>query len=254
MKANAGGLRLGVNVDHVATLRQARGTDYPDPVEAARVAMRAEADLVTVHLREDRRHIQPADVEAMRAEPGLRLNLEMANVPALVEFAQRLRPDEVCLVPERREERTTEGGIDAVGRFAELQPTVRALADAGIRVSLFIEPSADAVEASARMGAPCIELHTGAYAEAAGAARAREVGRLRDAAEQGHALGLQVNAGHGLNLENLPGLRAVPWLDTLNIGHSIVARAVWVGLAEAVREMRRAMAALGAAPAAEAES
>ena len=241
------GIRLGVNVDHVATLRQARGTPYPDPVEAARVAVRAGADLVTVHLREDRRHIQPADVEAIRAEPGLRLNLEMANVPSVVDFALRVRPDEVCLVPERREERTTEGGLDAAGQFDALRPVVGALAGAGILVSLFIEPEATAIDAAARMEAPCIELHTGAYAGREGDPRTGEAARLASAAALAHDRGLQVNAGHGLNLDNLDGLCAVPWLDTLNIGHSIVARAVWVGLETAVREMRDAIAAIGPA-------
>lgn len=236
-----GSMKLGVNIDHVATLRQARGTVYPDPLEAARIVMRAGAEGLTVHLREDRRHILDADVRALRAEPGLFLNLEMAHIPEMVAIARSVRPDEVCLVPEKREERTTEGGLDVVGRRAELEPVVSALLGDGIRVSLFIEPSPEAVAGAAALGVDCVELHTGAYAEAGEESARQEIQRLIAAAKQAHGLGIQVNAGHGLNLDNLSGLRPVPWLDTLNIGHSIVARAVFVGLAEAVREMRCAM-------------
>lgn len=236
-------MKLGVNIDHVATLRQARGTDYPDPVEAAALCVKGGADGLTIHLREDRRHIQDADLFALRAKAQLPLNLEMANEPGIVAIALRAMPDEVCLVPERREEVTTEGGLDAVGQLEALRPTVARLKDAGIVVSLFIEPDPRQLDAAVALGAPVVELHTGTYCNAAGAAQAKELERLAAAARYGHQRGLRINAGHGLNYVNLtPFLKAVPHLGTLNIGHSIVARAVMVGMERAVREIKELMA------------
>ena len=236
-------MKLGVNIDHVATLRQARGTDYPDPVEAAALCVKGGADGLTIHLREDRRHIQVADLFALRAKAQLPLNLEMANEPGIIEIALRAMPDEVCLVPERREEVTTEGGLDAGGQLEALRPTVARLKDAGIVVSLFIEPDPRQLDAAVALGAPVVELHTGTYCNAAGAAQAKELERLAEAARYGHQRGLRINAGHGLNTVNLtPFLKAVPHLGTLNIGHSIVARAVMVGMERAVREIKELMA------------
>lgn len=232
-------MRLGVNIDHIASLRQARGTPYPDLVEAAAIVERAGADGITIHLREDRRHIQEADVRSLRETLRTRMNLEMANSPDVVAVALDVVPDEVCMVPERRMELTTEGGLDVAGKFAELEPTVRALRDKGVEVSMFIDPEIRQVEASARIGAPYIELHTGAYANAAGTARAEELQRIRTAAREAAKLGLKVNAGHGLDYGNLADILAIPELDTLNIGHSIVCRSVFVGLENAVREMLR---------------
>jgi pyridoxine 5-phosphate synthase len=234
-------IRLGVNIDHVATLRQARGTTYPDLVAAAAACERAGAAGITIHLREDRRHIQDADVFALRKSITTRLNLEMANHPDIVAIARKVRPDEVCLVPERRQERTTEGGLDAAGQARRLAPTVTALRDRGIAVSLFIAPDLRQVEAAAALGAPCIELHTGTYCDARGAGARAELKRLQAAAERAHALGLQVNAGHGLNVANVGAVLTLPWLDTLNIGHSIICDAVFVGLARAVRAMQAAI-------------
>ena len=236
-------MRLGVNVDHVATLRQARGTPYPAPLEAALLCEKGGADGITIHLREDRRHIQDADVFALRKALRVPLNLEMANSPEIVDIVLRARPAEACLVPERRQELTTEGGLDAAGQLRQLRPTVAKLAAAGIEVSLFIAPARRQLEAAVALGAPVVELHTGKYCDSVGAARRAELKRLVAAAELGHRLGLKVNAGHGLNYDNLPAfLRAVPHLDTLNIGHSIVARAVLVGLVRAVREMKELLA------------
>ena len=236
-------MRLGVNVDHVATLRQARGTPYPAPLAAALLCEKGGADGITIHLREDRRHIQDADVFALRRKLRVPLNLEMANSPEIVRIVLRARPAEACLVPERRQELTTEGGLDAAGQLRQLRPTVAKLAAAGIEVSLFIAPARRQLEAAVALGAPVVELHTGKYCDSVGAARRAELKRLVAAAELGHRLGLKVNAGHGLNYDNLPAfLRAVPHLDTLNIGHSIVARAVLVGLVRAVREMKELLA------------
>ncbi|TAN37672.1 MAG: pyridoxine 5'-phosphate synthase [Verrucomicrobia bacterium] len=234
-------LKLGVNIDHVATIRQARGTVYPDLLEAAQSCKAAGADGVTVHLREDRRHIQDEDVWRLRRECRLPLNLEMANVPAIVRIALRVKPDEVCLVPERRRELTTEGGLDVLGQFRPMQATVARLRAAGIVVSIFIEPDPRQLEATAKLGASCVELHTGAFAEARGTRLERELRRLRHAANVAHDLGLQVNAGHGINYDNIGRILELPWLDTLNIGHSIVARAIFCGLKQAVREMHAAL-------------
>ncbi len=235
-------LKLGVNVDHVATLRQARGTAYPDPREASSICMAAGASSITLHLREDRRHVQDADVFTVGGDPRIPLNLEMANVPEIIEIALRVSPEEVCLVPERREELTTEGGLDIAGRREVIGETVQRLADTGARVSLFIEPDEAQIAASVAVAAPVVELHTGTYCEAVGGARELELARLIRGAELAHAAGLQVNAGHGINLENIEDLLQVPHMDTLNIGHSIVSRAVMVGLETAVKEMLGALA------------
>jgi len=235
-------LRLGVNVDHVATLREARGTTYPDVVEAARLCGAAGAHGITVHLREDRRHIQDADVYALREHLKTKLNLEMANSPEIVALALEIRPDEVCLVPEKREELTTEGGLDVEGQIRELAATVEKLKAAGVSVSLFIDPEPSQIKAAAELGVPYIELHTGAYCSAVGAAAAQELDRLVRGAVRAHKLGIRVNAGHGLNLENIDGGLDMPYLDTLNIGHSIISRAVFVGIRNAVGEMLEKMA------------
>lgn len=230
---------LGVNIDHVATLRQARGTTYPDPVTAALAAEAAGADFITLHLREDRRHIQDADVRTLRKRLRTRMNLEAAVTPEMIAFARRVRPHDVCLVPERRAELTTEGGLDLAGGFARVARACRELGAGGIRVSLFIDPDRKQIDAAVRAGAPVIELHTGAYADAAGpAARRRELARIRVAAAHAAGLGLQVNAGHGLNYRNVTAIAALRPIRELNIGHSIVARSVFVGMARAVREMK----------------
>ncbi|MDA0322834.1 MAG: pyridoxine 5'-phosphate synthase [Verrucomicrobia bacterium] len=239
----ASNLQLGVNIDHVATIREARGTDYPDPVEAAGIVERAGAHGITVHLREDRRHIQDKDVFALRESIGTRLNLEMATAPEIVDIALRLRPDEVCLVPERREELTTEGGLDAAGMSQDLAGPVQVLKHAGAVVSLFIDPDPWQVTATAELGATCLEFHTGTFCDATGAAADLELDRLIAAARQAHQLGLQVNAGHGIHMRNIGAILEMPHLDTLNIGHSIVARAVMVGMHTAVSEMLGEMAA-----------
>ncbi|MEI6970614.1 MAG: pyridoxine 5'-phosphate synthase [bacterium] len=235
-------LRLGVNIDHVATLRQARGTAYPSVAEAARVCEEAGAHGITVHLREDRRHIQDSDVFALRKALSIPLNLEMANSPEIVRIALRVKPDEVCLVPENRRELTTEGGLDVVGQIRKLRPTVKSLAGAGVKVSLFVEADARQLNACADLGVQCVELHTGSFCDSGSAARAKaELRRLVDGAVLAHRLGLQVNAGHGISVENISRILEVPYLDTLNIGHSIVSRAIFAGLKPAVREMLRAM-------------
>ena len=232
-------MRLGVNVDHVATLRQARGVDYPDPVEAALVAEAAGADGITVHLREDRRHIQERDVEELRRRLRVKLNLEMAVTDAMVDFALRVQPGDACFVPERREELTTEGGLDVAGHAARVTAAARRLAAAGVRVSLFIDPDPAQVRASRHAGVHAVELHTGDYANAAGdAERGRQLARLRLAAAEAALLGLEVHAGHGLTVANVRPVAAIAEIVELNIGHSIVARAVLVGMAAAVREMR----------------
>lgn len=239
---------LGVNVDHVATLRQARYALLPDspnaepsPLAACEEARKGGADSITIHVRGDRRHMQEKDAFAIREHCSLPLNLEMGITSEMLAMALKLKPDFVCLVPEKREEVTTEGGLDVVSHFAEAAATVSALQDAGIKVSLFIDPEVPQVEAAAKMGSEMIELHTGAFANATGEAKVEELARLSLAAQQGSASGLQVNAGHGLNYENLAQFLAVPHLTELNIGHSIVARSVFVGFAEAVREMKALM-------------
>lgn len=234
-------LRLGVNIDHIASLRQARHTLYPDVLEAARICKAAGAGGITVHLREDRRHIQDRDVYLLRKKLAVRLNLEMANSPEILRIALDVKPDEVCLVPERRQELTTEGGLDVAGQKRTLARTVGALRDAGIAVSLFIEPERRQIEVAAELGVPYIELHTGSFCNATGRKSRTELDRLIRGAVCGHELGIRVNAGHGISLENIGSILEIPYLDTLNIGHSIVARAVFVGLRRAVEEMREAM-------------
>lgn len=234
-------IHLGVNVDHVATLRQARRTTYPDPLYAALVAEQAGADSITIHLREDRRHIQDRDVRMCKDALQTRLNLEMAATDEMVRIACEVRPVDSCLVPERRAEITTEGGLDAIGQESALKSVCQRLADRGVRVSLFIDPEREQLDAAARIGAPAVELHTGAYADAHGEQQARELRRLQDAARHAAGLGLAVHAGHGLNYHNVQPVAAIPEIVELNIGHSIIARAVIDGLANAVREMKRLM-------------
>ncbi len=235
-------IRLGVNIDHVATLRQARGTRYPDPLQAAIEAEQAGADAVTLHLREDRRHIQERDVELLKGVLQTRMNLEMAVTEDMVAFAERLRPEECCLVPERRAELTTEGGLDVVSHRDRVEAACARLAAAGVRVSLFVDPEVRQIEAAAAAGAPVIEIHTGHYADAGSAhERGDELGRIALAIDRGTALGLQVNAGHGLSYHNVQAVAAMPEIAELNIGHAIVARALFVGMQEAVREMKRLM-------------
>ena len=231
-------IRLGVNVDHVATLRQARGTDYPDPFEAALAAERGGAKGITVHLREDRRHIQEEDVRRIHAGIGTKLNLEMAADDLIVDFACALSPPDACLVPERREELTTEGGLSVSGREARMSEVCARLAAAGTTVSLFIDPDAKEIEAAAEVGAPVIEIHTGTYADARNEdARNAELARIREAAALAEQLGLQVNGGHGLTVDNVGPIAAIEQMVELNIGHSIVCRAVMIGIEEATREM-----------------
>jgi len=247
-------LKLGVNIDHVATLRQARyrGMERgePDPIAAALLCEQAGAHGITAHLREDRRHIIDRDIVALRKAIRTRLNFEMANAPEIVEIALAVRPDIVCLVPEKREEISTEGGLDVLGHEAALRETIRRMKESGIEVSLFVDPDLAQIEASARVGAQFIELHTGAYAEVfhQKAERNRELERLVAAAEQGYQVGLRINAGHGLNRENLPLLHVVPHLEELNIGHSIISRALFVGLEKAVLEILQVMEGYGGKP------
>lgn len=234
-------LHLGVNVDHVATLRQARGTRYPDPLFAALIAEKAGADSITVHLREDRRHIQDRDVRLCKEALQTRVNLEMAATEEMVRIACDVRPTDCCLVPERRAEVTTEGGLDVVGQRTAIARMIEKLSAAGIRVSLFIDPDNDQIDAAASIGAPVVELHTGAYADAYGAQQARELDRVQQAARHAASKGLTVHAGHGLNYYNVQAISRIPQIVELNIGHSIVARAVIDGMAAAVSEMKRLM-------------
>lgn len=236
-------IKLGVNIDHVATLRQARGTSYPDPVKAALLAEAAGADSITLHLREDRRHIQDADVRLLRPALKTSMNLEMAATAEMIEIALDLLPQDVCLVPERREERTTEGGLDVENNFDSIRHACAELGKAGIRVSLFIAPDSAQLDASKEAGAPVVELHTGHYAGTSGAEQAAELERIKAAARYGASLGLRVNAGHGLHYENVQAVAAIPELYELNIGHAIVAQAVFVGWEAAVREMKALMTA-----------
>jgi len=232
-------IRLGVNIDHVATLRNARGGAYPDPLAAARLALAAGADGITAHLREDRRHIRDADMRRLKAEIAAPLNMEMAATEEMVAIACMLRPHAACLVPERREEVTTEGGLDVAGQVEVLAPRVAALKAAGIRVSLFIDPDPRQLQAARAVGAPVVELHTGAYAEG----RPGELARLQAAATMTAALGLECHAGHGLTFENVGPVAALPQVMELNIGHFLVAEAIFSGLSHVVREMRARMAA-----------
>ena len=239
MSLNA--IHLGVNIDHVATLRQARGGRAPDPLMAALAAEQSGADSITLHLREDRRHIQDRDVHAMRAALQTRMNLEVAATAEMLDIAVQVLPGDVCLVPERRSELTTEGGLDVAGQAAAIAAACARLRAAGIRVALFIDPDLAQVDAAARSGAAVVELHTGSYAEAEGAERAREFGRLCAAARHAIVAGLVAHAGHGLDYHNVQPVAAIPELAELNIGHAIIARAVMTGLGEAVSEMKRLM-------------
>lgn len=238
-------LRLGVNIDHVATIRNARGGRHPDPLRAARIAAQAGADNITAHLREDRRHISEDDIARLKREIALPLNLEMAATEEMLAIALRHRPHAACLVPERREERTTEGGLDAVAAHNHLAPFVRALAEAGIRVSLFIESDLGQIEAARALRAPVVELHVGAYCDAAAAGdaarRAHELARIRRAAETGARLGLEVHAGHGLSYDTVRDVAAIPEIVELNIGHFLVGEAIFVGFYAAIRRMRALM-------------
>lgn len=234
-------LKLGVNIDHVATLRQVRCATYPDPLLAALVAEQSGADSITLHLREDRRHIQDHDVTRMRAALQTRMNLEMAATDAMIAFARGIRPHDCCLVPERREELTTEGGLDVAGQAARLKDCCAALRETGIRVSLFIDPEPAQLEAAFEAGAPVVELHTGAYADSTGERQAVEYMRLVEAARFGSRIGLTIHAGHGLHYHNVQPVAAIPEIVELNIGHAIVARAVLDGIGPAVREMKALM-------------
>jgi pyridoxine 5-phosphate synthase len=236
-------IHLGVNVDHVATLRQARHTRYPDPVTAALVAEQSGADSITVHLREDRRHIQVRDVEVLLRSVQTRVNLEMAVTDSMIELAAKHRPSDCCLVPERREELTTEGGLDVAGQKHRVADACKALAQHGIRVSLFIDPDPAQIEASAEAGAPVVELHTGAYAEAAAGGVARELARIDAGVARARSLGLVVHAGHGLNYHNVTPIAALRSIVELNIGHAIVAQALFDGFAGAVAKMKALMVA-----------
>jgi pyridoxine 5-phosphate synthase len=240
---NHSNIRLGVNIDHIATVRQARRAAYPDPVHAALLAEQSGADSITVHLREDRRHIQDRDVTVMRALLKTRMNLEMAVTDEMIRFAGEVKPQDCCLVPESRQEVTTEGGLDVAGQAERIASACRTLARSGIRVSLFIDPDGAQVEAAAQAGAPVVELHTGTYANASGSALALELERVRAAAKLAASLGLTVNAGHGLNYHNVEPIAAIGEIVELNIGHSIIARALFDGLPKAVRDMKALMRA-----------
>lgn len=236
-----GRLRLGVNIDHVATIRNARGGDHPDPVRAAEIVASVGGDGITAHLREDRRHIRDEDLARIQAATNLPLNLEMAATDEMVEIALRHKPHAACIVPERREERTTEGGLDAAGQHNRLAPIVSRLRDAGIRVSLFIAPEARQIEAAMKLGAPVVELHTGEYAHAEGEQRAVELRRVADMAALAARNGIEPHAGHGLTYENVQPIAAIPQLAELNIGHYLIGEAIFVGLESAVRRMRDLM-------------
>jgi len=236
-------LELGINIDHVATLRNARGTTYPDPLRAARLAEEAGADLITLHLREDRRHIKDADLMALRPLIKTRMNLECAVTPEMINIACQVKPHDVCLVPEKREEVTTEGGLDVLGHYAAVEAATKQLKSAGIRVSLFIDPDEKQIKAAKDVGATVVELHTGRYADVSGEEQATELERIRKAAQFGKSIGLRVNAGHGLHEGNVMPIAAITELSELNIGHAIVAHALFVGWEYAVREMKALMIA-----------
>ena len=231
-------IRLGVNVDHVATVRQARRVDVPDPVEAALLAETAGADGITVHLREDRRHIQERDVRILRQRLHTKLNLEMAVTPAMVAFAEKVRPDNACFVPEKREELTTEGGLDVVSHRQKLREGTQRLQSLAVRVSLFVDPETAQIEASRDAGAHAVEIHTGAYCNALSLEREKQLQTIIEASKLAQSLGLEVHGGHGLNYDNVLAIAQIPEMAELNIGHSIIARAIIVGIKQAVREMK----------------
>ncbi len=247
MTGSGKNLRLGVNIDHVATIRNARGGRHPEPLRAAHLAQKAGADGITAHLREDRRHISDEDIERLSAEIGLPLNLEMAATEEMLQIALRHKPHACCLVPEKREERTTEGGLDAAGAHNHLAPFVARLSDAGSRVSLFIEASEAQLEAAVRLGAPVVELHTGAYCDSFADGKteeaARELARLQRAASLGASMGLEVHAGHGITFDTVAPVAAIAEVRELNIGHFLVGEAIFIGLEAAICEMRRRMEA-----------
>jgi pyridoxine 5-phosphate synthase len=234
-------LRLGVNIDHVATIRNARGGRDPDPVRAAKLAATAGADGITAHLREDRRHISDEDIERLIHEIDLPLNLEMAATDEMLRIALKYRPHAACIVPEKREERTTEGGIDAAGQHNKLAPVVRALGDAKVRVSLFVEPDRRQLDAARSLGAPVVELHTGAYCDSVGAVRERHLDAIGEAARYGASIGLEIHAGHGLGYDTVGSVAAVPEIQELNIGHFLVGEAIFCGLDASIRRMRALM-------------
>ena len=234
-------IRLGVNIDHVATVREARGSAYPDPVRAALLAAAAGADGITAHLREDRRHISDADIDRLSRELAIPLNLEMAATDEMHIIALNAKPHAACIVPEKREEVTTEGGLDAARQHNHLSPIVRSLSAAGIRVSLFVEPARQQLDAARSLGAPVVELHTGAYANAEGDDQARILKRLRDAASYGASIGLEIHAGHGLTFDNVKPIAAIPEVRELNIGHFLVGEAIFIGLEASIRRMRALM-------------
>ena len=234
-------LRLGVNIDHVATVRNARGGAFPDPVRAAILAEQSGADGITAHLREDRRHISDDDIARLTATIKIPLNLEMAATDEMLAIALKAKPQAVCIVPEKREERTTEGGIDVFGQFARLQPIVARLVAAGIRVSMFVEPDRKQLDASRSLGAPVVELHTGAYANAQGAEREKLLKHIHNAAEFGADLGLEIHAGHGLTYDNVKAIAAIPHVRELNIGHFLIGEGIFAGLAESIQKMRTLM-------------
>ena len=234
-------LRLGVNIDHVATIRNARGGGHPDPVDAAAVAAKAGADGITAHLREDRRHISDADIDRLSREINLPLNLEMAATPEMLEVALGHQPHAACIVPEKRQERTTEGGLDVVGGSAHLASYVEALNRAGIRVSFFVEPEAAQLDAARALAAPVVELHTGAYCNAKGAEQERQLGRIREAAAHAEDIGLECHAGHGLTYDSVGPIAAIPTIVELNIGHFLVGEAIFCGLEQSIRHMLELM-------------
>ncbi len=240
--SNHSSLELGINIDHVATLRNARGTVYPDPLRAAALAEEAGADLITLHLREDRRHIKDADLLALRPLIKTRMNLECAVTPEMIDIACQVKPHDVCLVPEKREEVTTEGGLDVLGHFDAVKAATKKLVDAGIRVSLFIDPEEKQIQAAKDVGATVVELHTGRYADLSGADQAKELERIRKAAIFGKSIGLRVNAGHGLHEGNVKPVAAIAELSELNIGHAIVAEALFKGWQKAIIDMKALMA------------
>jgi pyridoxine 5-phosphate synthase len=234
-------LRLGVNIDHVATVRNARGGDNPDPLRAALLAQQSGADGITAHLREDRRHIRDEDIAALKRDLKIPLNMEMAATEEMLAIALKVKPHAACIVPEKREERTTEGGIDCIGQHNRLQPIVAALTDAGIRVSMFIEPDRKQLDAARALGAPVVELHTGAYAEAQDDARKKILRHIHNAAEFGADLGLEIHAGHGLTYDNVKPIAAIAHIRELNIGHFLIGEAIFAGLPESIQKMRALM-------------